>query len=134
MTYPDIELALCELLQPIAGTVTYLNPDLTEAGNIDLAYFPKIRINRIGGGEDDEQITDFPRVSIQCLDVPSAANPRASQDLANAVEVFLRGKKGIFGAATLIDGISKDSGPVSRFWDDPRVRVTELIYSADVRN
>lgn len=134
MTYPDIELALCELLQPIAGTVTQLSPTLDEGKNINLDYFPKIRISRIGGGEDDDQITDFPRVSIQCLAVPDAAHPRASQDLANTVEQFLRGKQGLFGAGTLIDDITKDSGPVSRFWDDPRVRVTELIYSADVRN
>ena len=132
MTYPDIELALCELLQPIADTVTQLMPATLANGNIDQSYFPKIRIQRIGGGGDEDD--DFPRVLIRCFAVPSEADPRASQDLANSVDDFMRSIHGAHAAGTAIDSASKDSGPVSSPWDDPAIRVTELIYSVTMRN
>lgn len=129
--YPDIEMALCELLQPVAGTVTQLMPNTLANGNVDPDYFPKIRIQRIGGPGDED--FDNPRVMIRCFAIPTAERPRASQDLARQVHDFMKSIHGAFAAGTAIDDASKDSGPVSRPWDDPTVRVTELIYSVSVR-
>lgn len=135
MTYPDVELALCDLLEFIAPTVTQLTPAIDSAGNIDLAYFPRIRIARIAGGDaDDDLVSDDPRVQISYYAVPTPAQPRASHDLAKQGEDFLHDIRGAFAAGTLIDFAAKDSGPVSRPWDDPRIRVTEQVWSLTVRN
>lgn len=125
----DVEVALKAYLLPAAKkTVTQLMSwDKPE----DL---PAIRIQRIGGGQgEDPEVTDQPRVMIQCFARPTAEDPRASQRVAKDVERRMRAIHGVFVAGTLLDSATKDSGPVFRPWDDPSIRVTELIYSVTVR-
>lgn len=127
--YADIEVALKTYLQGAGRTVTQL---LSWDKDGDL---PAIRIQRIGGGQgQDPDTTDLPRVLINCYDRPTRENPRASQRVAADV---IRRMKAINGTwideATTLDSATRDSGPVTRPWDDPSIRVTELIYSVTVR-
>lgn len=136
--YPDVEIALCELLEPIARTVT----QLTEwAGEDDL---PAIRIQRIGGGDADDN-GDEALVSLRCYARHTSDEPRASQDVARQVRDWFKQMNdsgaGEFAAGTLIDSATKQSGPITLPFDgdtagDPNkpVKVTELIYRVTVRD
>lgn len=124
---PDAELAIREWLSEVAPTVGVLVAWEEE----DL---PKIRVTRIGGGEENEA-TDGARILVRCFARPNEHNPRASQNLAR--RVVLRMKEladGGFVAQTAIDSVSKTSGPVTTPFDDAEVRVTELIYRVAVRD
>lgn len=126
--YADVEVALKKYLASAGRTVTQLM-SMDKDGDL-----PAIRIQRIGGGQgDDPEATDLPRVSIQCFDRPTPENPRASQRVAADVERRMTAIHGVWVDGTTLDSATKDSGPVTRFWDDPTIRVTELIYSVTVR-
>lgn len=124
--YPDVEIVLMAYLADAGKTVTQI---------VTMDQLPVIRIQRIGGGEGaDPETEDNPRVSIQCFDRPSAANPRASQRVAaDVVRRMTAINQGRWVAGITLDSATKDSGPVSRPWDDPEIRVTELIYSVTMR-
>lgn len=122
---PDVEVALMEYLAPAGKTVTYLK-------SMDAPAI--IRIQRIGGGDgDDPDTTDLPRILIHCYATPTAANPRASLRVAADVDRRMKAIHGVWIDGLTLDSASKDSGPVTRPWDDPTIRVTELIYSVTVR-
>jgi len=124
----DIEVALKAYLKPAGRTVTQLM-SWDKPGDL-----PAIRIQRIGGGQgDDAETTDLPRVLINCYAIPTRDNPRASQRIAADVERRMTAIHGLWVDGTVLDSATKDSGPVTRFWDDPSIRVTELIYSVTVR-
>jgi hypothetical protein len=125
----DVEVALMEYLEPAGRTVTQLM-SWNKEGDL-----PAIRIQRIGGGQgDDAETTDLPRVLINCYARPTEENPRASQKIAADVVRRMTAIHGVFvEGAGLLDSATKDSGPVTRPWDDPAIRVTELIYSVTVR-
>lgn len=127
-TFPDVEVALKAYLASAGRTVTQLM-SWDKPGDL-----PAIRIQRIGGGQgEDPEVDDLPRVLINCYDRPTEANPRASQRLAQDVIRRMTAIHGVYVAGTLLDAATKDSGPVTRPWDDPSIRVTELIYSVTVR-
>lgn len=123
--FDDIEEALKKYLRPAGRTVTMLM-SWNKEGDL-----PAIRIQRIGGGEDDTD--DNPRVSIQCFDRPTTENPRASKRVAADVIRRMRGISGVVIDGTCLDDAHKDSGPITRPWDDPDIRVSEIIYSVTVR-
>lgn len=136
--YPDVELALLELLEPFGRTVTTLT-DWTSEGAL-----PAIRVQRIGGG-DAEDIGDEPLVLLRCYAQHTPAKPRASQDVARQVRNYFKalndGAAEGFAAGTLIDRAYKQSGPTTNPFDgdtagDPEkpVKVTELIYRVTVRD
>lgn len=122
----DVEVALKKYLAPAGRTVTQL---MSWDKDGDL---PAIRIQRIGGGRGET--ADLPRVLINCYARPTPENPRASQRIAADVERRMDAITGVWVDGTVLDSATKDSGPVTRFWDDPTIRVTELIYSVTVRN
>jgi hypothetical protein len=121
----DVEVALMEYLAPVGRTVTQL---MSWDKEDDL---PAIRIQRIGGGQGET--TDLPRVLINCYARPTPDNPRASQKIAADVVRRMTAIHGVWVDGTVLDSATKDSGPVTRPWDDPTIRVTELIYSVTVR-
>lgn len=125
--FPDVELALRELLAPVAKTVSVL---------VDWSV-PTVRVQRIGGGEVADS-TDEPIVSLRCYAQPTEDNPRASQRLARAVRNMLdelNANGGGWAANTALERADRQSGPVSTPFDlDPSVRVTELIYRVSVRD
>jgi hypothetical protein len=124
----DVEVALKKYLASAGRTVTQLM-SWDKEGDL-----PAIRIQRIGGGQgEDPETTDLPRVLINCYARPTAENPRASQRVAADVVRRMTAINGTWVEGTVLDSASKDSGPVTRFWDDPTIRVTELIYSVTVR-
>lgn len=126
--YADVEIALMAYLEPAARTVTQL---MSWDKDGDL---PAIRIQRIGGGQgDDPETTDLPRVLINCYARPTSDDPRASQRLAADVIRRMTAIHGLWVDGITLDSATKDSGPVTRPWDDPDIRVTELIYSVTVR-
>lgn len=123
--YPDAELAIREHLSQVAPAVSVLVT----------FEWPKIRVSRIGGGEEDDA-TDGARILIRCYARPSEQNPRASQNLARRVRLCMKElADGGYSAGTVIDKVTKTSGPVTTpFEGDPEVRVTELIYRVAVRD
>jgi hypothetical protein len=125
----DIEVALMDYLAPAGRTVTQLM-SWDKEGDL-----PAIRIQRIGGGQgEDPETTDLPRVLINCYARPTPESPRASQRVAADVVRRMTAIHGVWvEGAGLLDSATKDSGPVTRPWDDPAIRVTELIYSVTVR-
>lgn len=126
--YADIEVALKTYLQGAGRTVTQLL-SWNQEGDL-----PAIRIQRIGGGQgDDPETTDLPRVLINCYARPTHENPRASQRVAADVIRRMTAINGTWIDGVTLDSATKDSGPVTRPWDDPSIRVTELIYSVTVR-
>jgi hypothetical protein len=123
----DVEVALMEYLAPAGHTVTQLmswEPD-------DL---PAIRIQRIGGGRGETG--DQPRVHIQCYAYARRGDkPRWSRRVAADVERRMDAIAGVWiDEAMTLDSATKDSGPVTRPWDDPTIRVTDLIYSVAMRD
>lgn len=122
----DAEAALKRYLAPAGRTVTQLM-SWDKKGDL-----PAIRIQRIGGGRGET--VDMARVLIHCYDRPTPENPRASKRVAADVERRLDAIHGVWVDGTVLDSATKDSGPVTRPWDDPTIRVTELIYSVTVRN
>jgi hypothetical protein len=122
----DVEVALMEYLDPAGRTVTQLMS--WEPGDL-----PAIRIQRIGGGRGET--ADLPRVLIQCYAYArSVDTPRWSRRVAADVERRMDAIAGVWIDGTVLESATKDSGPVTRPWDDPSIRVTELIYSVIVRN
>lgn len=126
---PDVEVALKAYLKPAGRTVTQL---MSWDKDGDL---PAIRIQRIGGGQgEDPETTDLPRVLINCYAHARPGDPpRWSQRVAADVIRRMTAINGTWVDGTVLDSATKDSGPVTRFWDDPTIRVTELIYSVTVR-
>lgn len=127
--FADVEQALKKYLAPAGRTLTVLT-SYEDEGDL-----PVIQVQRIGGGEgSDPETEDQPRVMIQCYARPTPENPRASQRVAADVERRMRAISGVWIDQTVtLDAAHKDSGPVTRFWSDPTIRVTELIYSVTVR-
>jgi hypothetical protein len=125
---PDVEVALKKYLAGAGRTVTQLM-SWDKPGDL-----PAIRIQRIGGGQgEDPETTDLPRVLINCYARATPEDPRASQRVAADVIRRMTAINGLWVEGTVLDSATKDSGPVTRPWDDPTIRVTELIYSATVR-
>lgn len=127
--FPDVEVALKTYLKPAGRTVTQLM-SYDKEGDL-----PAIRIQRIGGGQgSDPDVDDLPRVLIHCFAYARPGDtPRWSQRVAADVERRMRAIHGVWIDGVTLDSATKDSGPVTRFWDDPTIRVTELIYSVTVR-
>lgn len=55
--YPDAEAVMCDLLEPIAPTCTFL-PDGWED------ELPMVQVNRVGGGIDLDDVTDTARLQV----------------------------------------------------------------------
>lgn len=131
--YPDVEVALRELLRPIAKTVSVLTSWDEDT----------IRVQRIGGG-DGEDGSDDAIVMLRCYAKHTPQRPRASQDVARQVRDYFKGLNdngGRFAAGTLLERATKQSGPVTTPFDmetnatpEATVRVTELIYRVTVRD
>lgn len=124
----DVEVALKAYLKGAGRTVTQLMSwDKPED-------MPAIRIQRIGGGDgQDPEVEDLPRVLISCYARPTSERPRASQRVAADVIRRMKAIHGVVVEGVCLDLATKDSGPVTRPWDDPTIRVSELIYSVTVR-
>lgn len=98
MSFPDVEDALCELLDDIAPTYTVTDKTL-EA--------PVIVINRTGGHQPIPGLFDLARVEIQCF----AASRADSRELNKSVRDRLSGSRLVQTTAGLLDAIDEDQSP-----------------------
>jgi hypothetical protein len=128
----DVEAALLEFLGDLAWTTTVTPGDLPTK----IADFGGVlRIRRIGGGSDRD--SDQPVVSVQAFAADTIDNPRATHDLAWAVEnrfvEVLNGARAGYAAGVSFDDITKSSGPVELPYPYPAITVAESIYRLTIR-
>ena len=98
--FPDVELALCEVLEAVAPTYTATEDEL---------HPPVIVINRTGGGTDRLGVQDIAVVEVVCF---GALRPD-SVALNAAVRSTLSGARGIASAAGFIDKITETTAPIA---------------------
>lgn len=97
--FPDVEDALCELLEHIAPTFTVTDETLTG---------PCIVIARTGGGADRQGLFDTARVAIECF----GESRQASKELNAAVREWMcSNSEGVDSTAGLLDSIDEDVSP-----------------------
>lgn len=60
--FPDAEAAVCDLLDPVAATVTTTPASLAP---------PLVQVQRVGG--DDDGITDYPVIAVTCYGATRAS-------------------------------------------------------------
>lgn len=106
--FPDVEDALCELLEDIAPTMTdlgaFLDPEDPAAG----PQPPCLVINRVGGSADRQGLFDTARVEISCFGTSRAE----SKDLNSAVRQKMSDSaEGVSTEAGLLDSIDEDGSP-----------------------
>lgn len=118
--WPDVELALLDLLTPLAannGTET--PPDFT-------GLLPFLRVNRFGG--TDDRVTDTASVSVDVF----AATRRDAQPLAEQVrQLLLAGPHIVDGY--VLDHVSTVSAPAEAPWENTSVRRWSATYRVSAR-
>lgn len=97
--FPDVELALCDLLEHLAPTVTATDEELVP---------PVIQVARTGGGSDRPGLQDSALVEITCF----AATRPASAGLNTQVRAELAGAYGVPTAHGFLDRIGEFTAPV----------------------
>ncbi|GJF06600.1 phage tail termination protein [Pseudonocardia sp. D17] len=86
--FPDVEVVLLELLEPVASTCTATPPTITP---------PLIRVVRTGGSDDG--ITDSPVVEVTCI----GADRQASWALSEQCRQVILASPNTVVAGVLID-------------------------------
>jgi hypothetical protein len=107
--FPDVELALCELLADIATTVTATDAEIVP---------PVIQVNRTGGGADRLGLQDAAIVEVQCF----GGDRPASTVLNNAVRTALSGARAVTTSVGFIDRIVESTAPIPIPYPDQDLR------------
>jgi len=113
--FPDVEDALCELLDILAPTGTATDEDFT---------IP-IRVNRTGGQADRLGLQDAAIVTVTCF----TETRSASQALNARVRMTLAGQADVPTAAGYIDSISEQVAPIPTFDPNPDERRVESVWT-----
>ena len=98
--FPDVEMALCEVLEWIAPTYTATEDEL---------HPPVIVINRVGGATDRQGVQDIAVVEVVCF---GALRPD-SVALNAAVRSMLSGARGVATSVGFLDKITETSAPIA---------------------
>lgn len=106
--FPDVEDALCEILEPIAATVTETGPDLVT---------PVIQVNRTGTAAASA-IQETAIVEVACF----GEKRPDSVTLNNQVRDRLSDARGEETSFGFIDKIAVNTNPVPTFDPNPDVR------------
>jgi hypothetical protein len=97
--FPDVELALCELLEAVAPTVTATDQEIVP---------PVIQVNRTGGGADQLGLQDTAVVEVQCF----GGDRPASAVLNSAVRTALSGARAVPTSVGFLDRIVESTAPI----------------------
>lgn len=123
--FPDVELALMEILQPLGNTGTAFDEALTV----------RIRVNRTGGGADRLGIEDAAVVTVTSL-VPKDTVPAsraASTELNQRIRSTLSQLRGVATTVGFIDKIAETSSPVPLPDFNPDARRVESTWTVTSR-
>jgi hypothetical protein len=125
MSYPDVEIALMEYLDPLGYTVTSTPADLEE-------HLPVIRIARFAGGDDWFEDLDFPEVVIVTYSEKDSGVPRSGLQVAEQIRdrMNLLNTDAFFSASAnaLLVRSQTQSGPVEVGYIDPAVACYSAAY------
>ncbi len=113
--FPDVEDALCEVLESVAPTGTATDED----------FAIPIRVNRTGGGADRLGLQDAAIVTVTCFaearEVSKALNRQVRQRLARA--------RLLTTAAGLIDSVTETTAPLPLPGLNPDMRKVESTWT-----
>ena len=124
--FPDAERVVMEYVDDLGYCVTSTPPDLQER-------LPVIRVNRAGGNDDD--VTDFPRMSIQTFCRADYESPRAALGLMNRIRERVDDSSlpaWVPGERVTIEDSRTESGPVRAPWPDPQVQVVTAAFRLSI--
>lgn len=123
--FPDVELALMEILQPLGTTGTAFDEALTV----------RIRVNRTGGGTDRLGIEDVAVVTVTSLVLKDSvpASRAASTELNQRIRGVLSQLRAVTTAVGFIDKIVESSSPIALPDFNPDTRKVESTWTVTSR-
>lgn len=123
--FPDVENAVCALLETVAPTVTRTPDPLLER---------LILVRRIGGEQDEH--TDYPTVEVQCLALATSTQtaPRdVAQDMGSRANQLLSAAACTAPNGALIDRVDCILGPALMPDENPDLRKVVATYELALR-
>jgi hypothetical protein len=123
--FPDVELALMEILRPLGLTGTAFDEALTV----------RIRVNRTGGGTDRLGIEDAAVVTVTSLVLKDSvpASRAASTELNQRIRGVLSQLRAVTTAVGFIDKIVESSSPIALPDFNPDTRKVESTWTVTSR-
>lgn len=118
--FTDMELAFCDILEPIAPTGTSVDDDLNSE---------YIRVQRVDGGTDSLGIFDTAVMSVECY----AFSRPEQKEMVKQVRQALAGADSIPTSAGFVDRIWETSSPQLLPYDNEDIRFLPSTWGASSR-